>query len=234
MNPMAKTIWITRAQPGAEVTAKRVRALGHKAVVAPLLEVRTLDPTALDLSEVAGLAFTSANGVRAFCAISPVRSLKVFAVGASTAAAARAEGFVEVLSADGDVRALAAGIASRHTPSQGLILHPGAAEPAGDLVGDLGARGVRARHLDLYDTVATTISSDFLKLVGDAQVALLHSPKAATILAKLLRRAPTPNLVVLGLSKAVLAPLVRTKLAYKTFAPFPLEAALLNLIDRMP
>ncbi len=234
MNPTAKTIWITRAQPGADATAKRVKALGHNAIVAPLLEVRPLDSSALDLSDVGGLAFTSANGVRAFCALSPARDLKVFAVGASTAAAARAEGFAQVLSADGDVRALAAGIASRHTKSDGAILHPGAVEPAGDLVGDLGARGVRARRLDLYDTLATRISAEFLEIVSGAQVTLLHSPKAATALAKLLRRAPAPALIALGLSKAVLAPLSRTKLAYKTFAPFPLEAALLNLIDRIP
>ncbi|MDB5416797.1 MAG: hemD, partial [Phenylobacterium sp.] len=36
----------------------------------------------------------------------------------------------------------------------------------------------------------------------------------------------------LGLSKAVMRPLARTRLAAKAFPPFPLEAALLNLIDR--
>ena len=35
-------IWITRAQPGADSTAERVRALGHDAVVAPLLAVEAM------------------------------------------------------------------------------------------------------------------------------------------------------------------------------------------------
>ena len=35
-------IWVTRAQPGADVTAERVRALGHDAIVAPLLAVKVL------------------------------------------------------------------------------------------------------------------------------------------------------------------------------------------------
>ena len=59
-------IWITRAQPAADVTAERVRALGHEAMVAPLLAVRPVEPEPIDLEGVAALAFTSANGVRAF------------------------------------------------------------------------------------------------------------------------------------------------------------------------
>ncbi|MDB5446123.1 MAG: hemD, partial [Phenylobacterium sp.] len=35
-----KKIWITRAQPGADATAERVRGMGHQALVAPLLAVR--------------------------------------------------------------------------------------------------------------------------------------------------------------------------------------------------
>ena len=39
-----RTIWITRAQPGADQTAERVRALGHEVLVAPLLEVKAVAP----------------------------------------------------------------------------------------------------------------------------------------------------------------------------------------------
>ena len=85
-------IWITRAQPGADATAERVRALGHEAIVAPLLAVRALDDVHVDLNGVAALAFTSANGVRAFSDICGERSLRVFAGGAATAQAARAAG----------------------------------------------------------------------------------------------------------------------------------------------
>ena len=85
-----RKIWITRAQPAAELTAQRVRALGHEALVAPLLAVRTLPDVSIDLAGVAALAFTSANGVRAFADLSGERSLRVFAVGAATAQAAAA------------------------------------------------------------------------------------------------------------------------------------------------
>jgi uroporphyrinogen-III synthase len=227
-------IWITRAQPGADATAERVRALGHEAIVAPLLAVKTFPETPIDLAGVAALAFTSANGVRAFADMSGDRSLKVFAVGAATAQAARAAGFKSVLSADGDVEALAEGIAMRRGELRGAVLHPGAAEPAGDLAGALEKHGVEARRLVLYETGPVTVGDEQAKALVKADAALLHSPRAAQVLARLLKANPAPQLRVLGLSKAVVQPLSRTPLAARAYPPFPLEAALLNLIDRAP
>lgn len=225
-------IWITRAQPGADATAERVRALGHDAVVAPLLAVKTLTDVDIDLAGVAALAFTSANGVRAFADKSGDRSLKVFAVGAATAQAARAAGFRSVLSADGDVEALAEGIALRRGELKGAVLHPGAAEPAGDLAGALEKHGVEARRLILYETGPVSLSNAQAASLIKSDVALLHSPRAAQALAKLLKTHPAPGLKALCLSKAVSRPLARTAMAGKVYPPFPLEAALLNLIDR--
>ncbi|MFZ5719785.1 MAG: uroporphyrinogen-III synthase [Pseudomonadota bacterium] len=227
-------IWITRAQPGADATAERVRALGHEAVVAPLLAVRPLPDVKADLRGVAALAFTSANGVRAFADICGERGLKVFAVGAATAQAAKAAGFASVLSADGDVEALAEGIAARRAELRGVVLHPGAAEPAGDLAGSLEKHGVEARRLILYETAPVLVAAAEAEDLGRSDAVLLHSPRAAQVLAKVLKAHPAPQLRALGLSKAVVKPLARTRLAAKAYPPFPLEAALLNLIDRQP
>jgi uroporphyrinogen-III synthase len=225
-------IWITRTQPGADATAERVRAMGHEAIIAPLLSVRALEDVAMDLKGVGALAFTSANGVRAFAELCGERELRVFAVGAATAQAARSAGFATVLSADGDVEALAEGIASRKGQLRGVVLHPGAAEPAGDLVGALEKLGVRARQEILYETGPVKLSETQARSLVQADAALLHSPRAAKALAQVLKAHPAPNLRALGLSKAVLRPLVRTPMAAKAYPPFPLEAALLNLIDR--
>jgi uroporphyrinogen-III synthase len=227
-----KKIWITRAQPAAEATAERVRALGHEAVVAPLLTVQNLEDVAIDLAGAAALAFTSANGVRAFAERSGERALKVFAVGAATAQAARQAGFRSVLSADGDVAALAHGVAARRGELRGAVVHAGAAEPAGDLVGELLARGIEARRLVLYETTPAPISESEAQTLLDCDVVLLHSPRAAKALAKLVRKRPSPELHALGLSPAVLKPLARVKLAAKLAPAFPLEAALLQLIDK--
>ncbi|MFL5295975.1 MAG: uroporphyrinogen-III synthase [Phenylobacterium sp.] len=227
-----QTIWITRAQPGADVTAQRVRALGHDALVAPLLMVQPVSEAQVDLAGIAALAFTSANGVRAFADLSPERSLRVFAVGSATAQAARAAGFRLVLSADGDVEALAEGIGQRRTELRGAVLHPGAAEPAGDLAGALEKYGIRSRHLILYETAAVQLQPEIADRLVQADAALLHSPRAAKVLAGVLKAHPAPRMRALGLSKAVVKPLARTPLAARAFPPMPLEAALLNLIDR--
>ena len=80
----AAPVWITRARPGAEATAAKVAALGFTPVVDPLLEVAPI-AASIDLAGVAALAFTSVNGVRAFSALSDVRSSPVFAVGDAAA-----------------------------------------------------------------------------------------------------------------------------------------------------
>ena len=225
-------VWITRAQPGAEATAARVRALGHAPLVLPLLAVQPVPDVQVDLAGVRALAFTSANGLRAFAQACPDRSLQVFAVGAATAQAAREAGFRQVLSADGDVEALAEGIAARRAEIGGVVLHPGAAEPAGDLAGALARVKVEVRPLTLYDTVPVRLDPGQVSQLPGMDVALVHSPKAARTLAGVLRARPQPQLRILGLSKAVLAPLAGTASAGLASAPFPLEAAMLNLLDR--
>jgi len=172
--------------------------------------------------------------VRAFADLSPERAIRVFAVGAATAEAARAAGFKLVLSADGDVEALAAGIGQRRGELRGAVLHAGALEPAGDLVGALEAQGVTARRLVLYETVPVTLAPEAAAQLVTCDAVLLHSPRAAQVLAVLLKANPAPKLRALGLSKAVVRPLARAKVGPRVFPSMPLEGALLNLIDRTP
>ena len=63
-----------------------------------------------------------------------------------------------------------------------------------------------------------------------AQAVLLHSPKAARQLAKLLRGRRASDLSPLCLSRAVGRPLARAQLGPRLYAPMPMESALLNLI----
>ncbi len=216
-----KRVWVTRASPGAEETAARLRALGFEPVIDPLLEVRSLDGGPIDLAGVGALAFTSANGVAAFAERSDERSLTVFAVGDATAKAARARGFTSVASADGDVAALARTIAAR-ADLEGAVLHLGPVEAAGDLAGDLAARGVAARALALYETAVLDTAT---ALDPPPDAVLLHSPKAARALAGLLKGG---GMIAVCLSPAVAEPLASTTLAAVAVADRPNEAALLK------
>ena len=134
-DPAPRVVWITRTEPAAQATAKSVRQLGLEAIVAPLLSVRRMDETPIDLTDVSTIAFTSANAVAAFTERTKERGFRVFAVGDSTSLAARAARFTTVLSAQGDVQALADAMIGRKRELKGVILLPAAAEPAGDLEG---------------------------------------------------------------------------------------------------
>ena len=228
-----KRIWITRASPGAEATAERLRALGHEPAVAPVLEVRGL-PGPIDLTGVGALAFTSANAVRVFAARSAARSLPVFAVGAATATAADAAGFPNIVSADGDVDALARVIRANAGSIDGVVLHPAAAEPAGDLIGALAKCGVEARAVTTYETVPAEVPAAVLDALPALDGVLIHSPRAGRRVAEILRGRPAPNLVAYCLSPQISATLTMLEMGRVTTAPLPTEDALLSLLAESP
>lgn len=234
MTADAPRVWITRARPGAEATAARLSALGFSPLIDPLLEVRDLPWTA-DLAGVGALAFTSRNGVTAFAQASEERGLPVFAVGAATADLAAEAGFSRIESADGDVAALAALIAARRETFSGALLHPAAAEPAGDLVSPLVRAGIEARTIPAYESVVRAPSAETLAVLNDLHAVLLHSPKAARALAAVLIERPAPALRAFCLSPAAAAPLVALsadgRLGPVAAAPRPRETALFELIS---
>jgi uroporphyrinogen-III synthase len=215
-------IWITRAEPGASRTAEKVRALGHEPVIAPLLEVHTL-PTEIDLDGIGALAFTSANGVRAFAERSPERALNVFAVGDATAVAAHKAGFGQVMSASGDLDALADLIAAHARGLKGAVLAPGPREPAGDLPRALASHGVTARTLALYETLPI-----FPRSFGAVDAVLVHSAKAGERLAVVLGGKTGPEAYCI--SAAAAAPLAGRPFAKIVWAEHPDEDSLLALL----
>jgi len=227
-------VWITRARPGAEATAARLEALGHVPLIDPLLEVRDLPWTAR-LAGVGALAFTSRNGVAAFARASAERGLPVFAVGAATARLAAEAGFTRIESAQGDVADLAGLIAARRAVFDGALLHPAAAEPAGDLVSPLLRAGIEASAVAVYESVARAPEPETLAALDHLFAVLLHSPKAARALAALLAQRPAPGLRALCLSSAVAAPLAGLsadgRLGPVAAAPRPRETALFDLLS---
>lgn len=192
-------------------------ALGFEPVVVPLLAIRPIPQPAPDLTGIAALAFTSANGVAAFAALTPDRSRPVFTVGDATARAARAAGFPRVQSADGDLDRLAALLRAQGA-GVGPVLVPGAREPAGDLPALLTDR-VRATALAVYESVATGAAAP-----EAFDAVLVHSARAGGALASL---GPFGDQVAIALSAAAASPLGDRSGLEIRLAPTPDEAALL-------
>lgn len=172
----------TRPSPDADAFSAAIRAAGAQVILSPVMDIRFRD-TAAPVEPGEALAFTSANGVRAFARANAARSAKVFAVGAATAEAARLAGFTAVTAADGDVESLADLIAG--TKGCNRVLHLAGTDRAGDLVAALAEKGVAARRLVLYDAVPEA------KLSSEARAALvehaancavgLFSPRSAAL-----------------------------------------------------
>lgn len=186
-------------------------------MVAPLLAIQPVSQAAPDLTGIAALAFTSANGVAAFAALTPDRTCPVFTVGDATAQAARAAGFARVQSAGGDLESLAALLIAQG-PGIGPLLVPGAREPAGDLPALLRGR-VEARTLPLYEAVDTGAAAPTA-----FDTVLVHSARAGRALAAL---GPFAGQTAVALSAAAAAPLGDRSGLEIRLAPTPDETALL-------
>jgi uroporphyrinogen-III synthase len=169
---------ITRAQPEAEKTATRVRERGAEAVLAPLL---TIEPRPFDINITGAqaLLFTSSNGVHGFAAQTSERDVPAFAVGESTAAAARSAGFHHVSAADGDVVALAHLAQAELDPHAGMLVHVSGRHVAGDLVHMLRGAGFHVERRVAYEAVAATTLPAAFNTPLD--IVLFHSARAAEI-----------------------------------------------------
>ncbi len=151
---------VTRPREEAETLAAALAARGVGALIEPLLEVRFCPAAPIDLTGVQAILCTSGNGVRALARIPAERQVPLFAVGDSTAARARTEGFATVASASGNMDDLVHLIAERLQPGAGKLLHICGTAVAGGLVGRLRALGFTAEQYALYDARPVASLSD--------------------------------------------------------------------------
>lgn len=103
----ARRLVVVRPEPGNARTVAAARALGFAAAAMPLFGVAPLPWTPPDPAGFDALVLTSANAVRhGGDGLDALRGLPVLAVGAATAAAARAAGFVVAATGSADAAAL--------------------------------------------------------------------------------------------------------------------------------
>lgn len=181
---------VTRPAGDASKTAARLEALGHEAIVAPLLDFVPM-PLEGPEERPAALAFTSANAVTALesaPAVRDWRELPVFCVGERTAAAARAAGYGDVRASEGGAVELARLVSASLSPSAGTVLYPAAQDRSGDLEAELAAAGRKVRLVEIYrmEPVGELPSAAATALAeGQVDGVLLYSRRTAEIFARL-------------------------------------------------
>jgi uroporphyrinogen-III synthase len=136
---------VTRPAPDNERTAAALRAYGHEVLLAPLLRIEAIPDADLGAGPFAAILLTSANGARAIATHrrrGELMSLPVLAVGHSSAEAARAAGFADVISADGDARDLIRLATASFGGSLLPLLYLAGEDRARELAGELASIAV--------------------------------------------------------------------------------------------
>jgi len=141
---------VTRPEPDNERTAAALRAQGHDVLLAPLLRITPIPDADLGAGPFAAILLTSANGARAVAEHRrrvELIALPLLAVGRSSAEAARAAGFADVTSADGDARDLMQLATARFARSPLPLLYLAgedrSRELGGEFAGELAGLPVR-------------------------------------------------------------------------------------------
>jgi len=179
-------VLVTRPEPGASETAERLREMGLRPILAPMIEVRTLHPDLPDPAAIQAVLVTSGNAIPALPAV--WHAVKLLAVGDATAARARAGGFVDVASADGDATALAALAAARCRPYGGKLLVTAGAGRGADLAAELSTKGYNVHVAEVYTAhSATALPAEAAEAIraGTLYAALFFSAETARTFVRL-------------------------------------------------
>jgi uroporphyrinogen-III synthase len=228
-------IWVSRPEPGAGRTARRLTELGHEALLAPVLRIGPGDgpPPA---GRFDGLILTSANAALPLAGAG-LPAAPVFAVGRRTAERAERAGLRSVLCADGDAADLARLVAA-HVKPGGALLHAAGEDRKAEPAASLTADGYRVTTWTAYAARAEAVLPETAgrALAGEDGVppltAALHfSRRSAEIAARLCREAGLSGafraLAHYCLSPDVAAGLVELGVAAHFVAARPSEEALL-------
>jgi uroporphyrinogen-III synthase len=206
-------VLVTRPEPDVRDEINALAARGHEGLPAPLLVIKQVKNVAIDLDGAQALIVTSRNALRALAhhpALGAARDLPLFAVGESSARAARELGFVIVIEGPGNGAGLAELIATRADPQRGRLVHLAGETMAFDVKAALEARGFSVSTPVLYRSVpAVELPGEAERSIRDGTLdgVILMSPRTARTFVALLERygalTQGKRLVCYCISKAV-------------------------------
>ncbi|MDX8525264.1 uroporphyrinogen-III synthase [Mesorhizobium sp. MSK_1335] len=231
-------VLVTRPEPGALRTARRLEDQGFQPILLPLTETSALPAEATIGADIIAVAVTSANAVRhaSKALIAALAGLPCHAVGKRTAEACHAAGFLSVIEGPGDAEALADVIAGG-LAGKAIVYLCGRFRFA-MFERRLAMAGVQVQAVETYDTTGIDYDdADVLaRLSGlPVEAALLYSAKASAALVSLIARPALRHLFerteFLALSARVAEPLDRVVRQTIRIASRPEEDALLALLS---
>ena len=232
-------VLVLRPAESAVRTAAAIGGLGRVPVLMPLARiVDTEDP--IPLGDYDAVAFTSAAAVRVVSgrrdgAKTSLLAIPAICVGEATAAAARAAGWREAVSAEGDADALAGLLAHRFEGRDAKILYLCGRDRAFDLSAALSPRGIAIAEIAIYAAELVDPPCQELKdKVRICDSALLHSARTARHFFTNAKRcdADLSKLTMLAISETVAAAIPAELRSAARVAAHPDEPAMLALLER--
>ena len=188
-------ILVTRPQPEAQALCDRLTALGHEAIVDPLLTVEFLDFDIANPARYAGIVVTSRNALRGLARSAQLRAAlgksPLFAVGPATAELARSLGFGDVVMGRGTAVDLPDTVSLRLRPAAGPLLSLTAEMRAFDVAAALRARRYDVDEAIVYRTAPATAfqPGTLVRLAeGSIDAVMLLSPRTAQTYASLIAK----------------------------------------------
>ncbi len=180
---------VTRPEPDAARTAQALRARGHSVLVAPVLATQPVDVQfAASYDAVLMTSTNAARVLRNHPRASELTELPCLTVGERSAHAARAAGFVDVVSADGALDDLVRTVAARFSQRSGRLLYLAGEDRAGDLAGALAKHGLAVETIVIYRTVPMDrLPGELTQALAVSRLegALHYSPRSAATLIRL-------------------------------------------------
>lgn len=228
-------IIVTRAEPGAAATVAQLEHLGLTVLLAPMLNLELLPQTHLPNAEsLAGLVFTSANGVRTYADRRQDRSLTAWCVGPATAEAARLAGFSEIRESAGNAVDLAHYVAKHTAPLDRPLLHVANEAATGTLKQTLTTLGFDVLFAPLYVMrPVNALTASVQNVLADSKpaIVLVHSAKGAAAFAKLIDSATLKHWHLVAISEPAGAPLAMLAPDTTHIADAPNEDGLMRALD---
>ncbi len=181
-------VLVTRPEPGATRTAKRLARLGYEPIKLPLSEIVGLGAS-VPANKFDAVIATSANAFLHLpkVAVAPLAGVPVFVVGAATAEAAIQADLLHVKAEGGDVEGLLAMLKDALSAGDKVIYLAGKVRRL-DIEESLKAWGVDVDVVEVYDTKLVSYSTENLKFLADKSIAavLVTSVTAAETLMQIL------------------------------------------------
>ena len=218
---MSLPLLVLRPEPGASATVRRAEERGLHPIRYPLFKVHASDWDAPDPAGFDAMLLTSANTLR--CAgpqLDLYRHLPVYAVGEATADAAREHGFSIAGVGRSGAQAISEIVAAR---GHGRVFHPGGRDRR-----DFNSGPLSILRRCVYESREAGTAEGLAAVMPEEAVALLHSPRGAVRLAKLVPMMQRRRLHLAAVSPAVLEA-AGAGWASGHASPTPLDEALLAL-----